>query len=63
MGLDFGDPDKIQVVFEEDKYPENLIEHPMSKNMGNSLKEFLTQHPEELTQKDEFGIQCCIVNL
>ena len=54
-GLKFGEPDRIQVVFEEDKHPENLIEHPMSKNMGESLKEFLTQHPNELTQKDEFG--------
>lgn len=54
-GLDFGKPDKIQVVFEQDKRIENLVEHPMSKNMGKSLEEFLSQHPEELTRKDEFG--------
>lgn len=54
-GLDFGDPDKIQIAYEEDKHPENLVEHPMSINMGKSLEAFLTQHPEELTQKDECG--------
>jgi ankyrin repeat protein len=54
-GLDFGDPDTIQVVYEQDQHPENLIEHPMSKNMRESLEEFLTQHPDELTKSDEFG--------
>lgn len=54
-GFDFGDPDKIQVAFEQDKHSEYLVEHPMSRNMGKSLEEFLTNHPEEVTQKDEFG--------
>ena len=54
-GLDFGDPDNIQVVFEQDEHPENLIEHPMSKVMGPSLKDFLSKHPEELTKKDDSG--------
>lgn len=54
-GLDFGDPAHIQVVYEQDKNPENLVEHPMCQNMGEGLKEFLTQNPSELTKKDEDG--------
>ena len=54
-GLDFGDFDKIQVVYEQDEHPENIIEHPMSINMAPSLKEFLAQHPDEVTKKDDRG--------
>jgi uncharacterized protein YegJ (DUF2314 family) len=54
-GLDFGDSNKILVAYEQDKHPENLTEHPMSINMNESLKRFLIQNPNELTQKDEFG--------
>lgn len=53
-GVDFGDPDNIQVVYEQDKHPENLTEHPMCKNI-ESLKEYLTQNPEIITNKDEAG--------
>jgi len=54
-GLDFGDSDNILLAYEQDKHPENLIEHPMSRNMEESLKDFLAQHPDELTKKDELG--------
>jgi len=54
-GLDFGDFDNILLAYEQDKHPENLIEHPMSINMEESLKDFLIQHPDELTRKDENG--------
>lgn len=54
-GLDFGDPDYIQVAYEQDKNPENLVEHPMCKNVRESLMQFLSQHPGELSAKDESG--------
>lgn len=54
-GLNFGDFNNILVVYEQEEHPENLIEHPMSKNMKESLIGFLKQYPDELTQKDEQG--------
>jgi uncharacterized protein YegJ (DUF2314 family) len=54
-GLDFGNPDKILIVYEQDKHPANLIEHPMSGNMKEKLKTFLRQHPDEILKKDESG--------
>jgi uncharacterized protein YegJ (DUF2314 family) len=54
-GLHFGDYNDILVVYEQKEQPENLIEHPMSKNMKDSLIDFLKQNPGELTSKDEFG--------
>lgn len=54
-GLDFGDFNDIWVVRDQQENPENLIEHPMSKNMGEKLAEFLQQNPGELTVKDEYG--------
>ena len=54
-GVKFDEPNEIQVAYEQDKHPENLIEHPMCKNMSDSLEDFLTQYPNELTQKDEQG--------
>jgi uncharacterized protein YegJ (DUF2314 family) len=54
-GLDFGNPDSILVAHGQQKNPENLIEHPMSKNMGEKFREFLRQNPSELTHKDDFG--------
>jgi uncharacterized protein YegJ (DUF2314 family) len=55
-GLNFGNHDDIQLVFEQKKAPENLIEHPMSKNMGEEMRTFFTEHPDELTQDDENGL-------
>ncbi|MFB6366318.1 DUF2314 domain-containing protein [Paenibacillus elgii] len=54
-GLDFGDYNDIWVVTNQQKYPENLEEHPMSKNMREKLIEFLQQNPGELTSKDDLG--------
>jgi uncharacterized protein YegJ (DUF2314 family) len=54
-GLDFGDYNDILVVYEQKEHPENLIDHPMSRNMKEKLAEFITQHPGELTNTDELG--------
>lgn len=54
-GMDFGDFDDIQVVFEQKEKPENLIEHPMSKNMKESLIDFLKNNPAEITSQDPSG--------
>jgi uncharacterized protein YegJ (DUF2314 family) len=54
-GLEFGDFNDIQVVFEQKEKPENLIEHPMSKNMKESLIEFLKENPSEINSQDELG--------
>jgi len=54
-GLDFGSPNNILLAFDQEKHPENLIEHPMSRNMGEKLREFLGQYPNELSRKDDLG--------
>lgn len=54
-GLNFGDYNDILLVYEQKKHPENLIEHPMSINMKDSLVEFLKAHPLEITNQDEGG--------
>jgi len=54
-GLEFGDFDDIEVVFEQKENPENLIEHPMSKNMKESLIEFLKNNPDEINGQDDLG--------
>ena len=55
-GLNFGDFNDILIVNKQKENPENLIEHPMSKNMGESLREYLTQNPKEVNEADEDGI-------
>ena len=50
-GLDFGDFNDILVVYEQKEYPENLIEHPMSKNTYEQVKE----NQSILTDADEEG--------
>lgn len=54
-GLNFGDYNDILLVYEQKKHPENLIEHPMSRNMKERLVTFLEEHPEEMTSQDEAG--------
>ncbi|MCL2376205.1 MAG: DUF2314 domain-containing protein [Defluviitaleaceae bacterium] len=54
-GLDFGHYNKVLVAYQQDEHPENLIEHPMSINMKEKFEEFLVQHPNEVTHKDEAG--------
>ncbi|MCV9933752.1 DUF2314 domain-containing protein [Flavobacterium sp. LS1R47] len=54
-GLDFGDFNEVLLVNEQKEKPENLVEHPMSKNMKEKLQEFLEQNPDEITFQDEDG--------
>ncbi len=54
-GLNFGNYDDILVVRDEKTKPENLIEHPMSTNMGDSLLEYIKENPNELNSKDDNG--------
>lgn len=53
--LDFGDFNDIEVVNEQKEKPENLVEHPMSKNMKEDFIKFLDQYPGELTHQDDNG--------
>ena len=54
-GLDFGDYNDILLVYEQKEHPENLIDHPMSRNTKEKLEEFIKEYPGELTAADEFG--------
>ncbi|PXY46106.1 DUF2314 domain-containing protein [Flavobacterium hydrophilum] len=54
-GMAFGDFNDIQIVSDQKEKPENLIEHPMSINMKESLIEFLKKNPEEINKKDDLG--------
>ncbi|MFD0700373.1 DUF2314 domain-containing protein [Myroides pelagicus] len=54
-GIDFGDFNDIHVVYKQNEQPENLVEHPMSRSMKESLVGFLDQHPDEITLIDEDG--------
>lgn len=54
-GLDFGDYNDILLVFEQKEHPENLIDHPMCRNMKEKLEEFIKEYPDELTAADELG--------
>lgn len=54
--LDFGDFNDILVVNEQKEKPENLVEHPMSKNMKDEFIKFLQEYPDELTNADEKGL-------
>jgi uncharacterized protein YegJ (DUF2314 family) len=54
-GFEFGDYDNVLVVSGQDINPENLVEHPMSINMRESLVEFIQNYPTELTARDDLG--------
>lgn len=54
-GLDFGDYNDIQIVYQEKEHPENLIEHPMSKNMRQKVAGHLQQDPAIINAADENG--------
>jgi uncharacterized protein YegJ (DUF2314 family) len=54
-GLDFGDFNDILVVYQQKEHPENLVEHPMSVNMKQSLIDFLKENPAEVTSADNLG--------
>ena len=55
-GLDFGDCTEVLLVHKQKENPENLIEHPMSKNMAEKMREFLKENPNELTTIDNNGL-------
>lgn len=54
--LDFGDFNDIELVHEQKEKPENLVEHPMSRNMKEDFVKFLQQYPNELTNVDDNGL-------
>lgn len=55
-GLDFGEPNTIEIVCGQSEHPEYLDEHPMSINMQNSMREFLQKYPDEITKASENGL-------
>ena len=55
-GIDFGDYNEVLLVYQQKECPENLIEHPMSKNMREKLIEFLKENPNNITSTDENGL-------
>lgn len=54
--IDFGDFNMVEVVHEQKEKPENLTEHPMSRNMKEDFVKFLNEYPAELTNTDENGM-------
>ena len=54
-GMDFGDYNDILVATEQKENAENLIEHPMSKNMKENLIDFIKNNPDEVTSQDQLG--------
>ncbi|HAS40669.1 MAG TPA: hypothetical protein DCS93_09335 [Microscillaceae bacterium] len=54
-GLDFGDVQDILCVYEQKEHPENLIEHPMSRNMKERWAEFVQNDAEGIANQDEQG--------
>ncbi len=54
-GLDFGDFNDVTIVMGQEEHPENLVEHPMSKNMKENLEKFLSENPKEVSRLDEAG--------
>lgn len=67
-GLNFGDPQTVRVVpepkpkggflkalFGKPRTETTIGEHPMSENMGPSLKEQLAKQPSAVREKDERG--------
>jgi len=55
-GLNFGDYNDTLLVYEQKEKPENLIEHPMSKNMADKMRDFLKENPTELEKTDDNGL-------
>ncbi len=52
-GFDFGDYNDILIVHGQKEYPENLVEHPMSKNMKEKFVAFLNANPSEMYVVDD----------
>jgi uncharacterized protein YegJ (DUF2314 family) len=54
-GLEFGDYDDILIAYQQKEHPENLEEHPMSRNLKEKLAEAIQENPALLTEQDEAG--------
>lgn len=54
-GLTFPADGEVYVTLDQKEKPENLEEHPMSKNMREKFVEFLQQYPDEVKHADENG--------
>jgi len=54
-GLEFGDPDDVLLVYQQKEHPDYLVEHPMSQNAEESFKQFLSEHPNEVSETDAAG--------
>ena len=54
-GLDFGDYNDILWVHDQKSHPEHLIEHPMSINMKDKMRDYLESEPDSLTHVDALG--------
>ena len=55
-GLDLDNSSTVKIVHKQEEMPENIVEHPMSINMKESLIDFLTQNPNEmLSDKDGYN--------
>ena len=53
--LDFGDFNNILMVNNQEEEPENLVEHPMSRNMKDDFAKFLQEYPDEIKLIDDNG--------
>lgn len=53
--LDFGDFNDILLVNHQKEEPENLTEHPMSRNMKDDFAKFLQEYPDEIKLIDDNG--------
>jgi uncharacterized protein YegJ (DUF2314 family) len=55
-GIDFGDPDQIQVVYEQAEHPENLVEHPMCVNTAKIYREQMVRQMTNLEETADDGL-------
>ncbi|MFT0213839.1 DUF2314 domain-containing protein [Pseudomonas sp. F1_0610] len=62
-GLDFGDYKHVNIVIEQEQHPDNLNEHPMSRNMVERVQEYIQEHPLALNDKDEEGYTLLMRNV
>ncbi len=56
-GINFGNPNKTLLVYDQEMHPENLIEHPMCESMLDSFLNFIHTNPAVLHERDEHGNQ------
>lgn len=56
-GINFGDPNNILFVYDQEEHPENLIEHPMCEKMLDSFLNFIQTNPTVIHERDDRGNQ------